>query len=115
MTDLSEKLKEKAAVRAKEFGSTFWKPQDGEILEGEVTAMGSTITSAGEGEYVDIRTVDGETFTVFINAILEKQIDVEEVKEGDRIAIQFLGRVPSKKNPKRSYKDYLLVVAREEK
>jgi hypothetical protein len=45
---------------------------------------------------------------VFLNSILKKLVEAEDVKVDDRIAIKFLGLTQSKKS-KRKFKDYILV------
>jgi len=106
MSALTEKLREKQAGQAKN-GRQIWKPKEGEILEGVVLKMGSTITQYGDAEYCDIRDDQGETWTVFLSKVLKDKIDEELVEEGDRIAIEFLGMKKAAKGTKR-YKDYLV-------
>ena len=108
MSSLVDKIKEKEQERNKEYETQFWKPAEGEILEGVVTEMGDTITEHGDAEYLDIETDGGKKFTVFINSVLRKLIAGEDVKVDDRIAIKYLGLVQSKKS-NRKFKDYILV------
>ena len=105
---LVEKIKEKEAEKNKGYNVLFWRPEPGEIIEGEVIEMGETITENGDAEYVQICADDGKKFMVFINSVLQKLILSEDVKVGDRIAIKFLGLVKSKKS-KHKFKDYILV------
>lgn len=104
---LKDKLAEKEKERDQGYEVAFWKPQEGEILEGVVTEFGETITEFGDAEYAQVET-EGKKYMVFLNFGLKKQVDAEGVKEGDRVAIKFLGLVQSKKS-KRKFKDYLLV------
>jgi len=105
---LAEKIKEKEAEKNKGYDVLFWRPEEGEILEGVVTEMGETITENGDAEYLQLSTDDGKKFMVFINSVLHRLIEQEDVKTGDRIAVKFLGLVQSKKT-KRKFKDYILV------
>ncbi len=107
MSDLIAKLKEKEQEKGKK--SIFWRPNPGDILEGRVLAIGSTITSFGDGDYVELETTDGQKITIWLNSILKKLVEQEDVSEGDRVAIKFVGVVTSSKNKKRAYKDYVLV------
>lgn len=104
---LLDKLAEKE--KAKQFDSVFCKLQPGDIVHGEVTDMGSTITQYGESEYIEIKGEDGQKTTVFLNTVLKKQVEEETVKVGNIVAIKFLGEVQSKKNVRKSYKDFVLV------
>jgi len=103
-----EKLKEKEEQRNKEYETQFWKPTEGEILEGKVVEMGDTITEYGDAEYLDIETADGKKYTVFLNSVLRKLVVEEDVKVDDHIAIKYLGLMQSKKK-NRKFKDYVLV------
>jgi len=107
MSTLTEKLREKQAGQAKN-GRQVWKPEEGEILEGVVTQMGSTITQFGDAEYLDIKDDQGHVWTVFLSKVLKTKIDEELVEEGDRVAIEFLGLKKAAKGTKK-YKDYLVV------
>lgn len=105
---LLEKIKEKEAEKNKGYDVLFWRPEEGEILEGVVTEMGETITEFGDAEYLQLLTDNGKKFMVFLNSALHRLIEAEDVKTGDRIAIKYLGLVQSKKT-KRKFKDYILV------
>lgn len=105
---LMDKLKEKEQERNKEYSILFWKPQEGEIIEGTIEEIGETITEYGDSEYVQIPTDDQKKYMVFINSVLKKLVEAEDVKVGDRVAIKYLGLSQSKKT-KRKYKDYILV------
>lgn len=105
---LINKIKEKEEEKNKGYDVLFWKPMEGEIIEGEVIEMGETITENGDAEYIQILTEDGKKFMVFVNSVLRKLIVAEDVKIGDRIAIKYLGLVKSKKS-KHKFKDYILV------
>lgn len=102
MSTLTEKLKEKKAKQ-----SNVWHPEVGEILEGTVSEMGDTITANGDAKYAHIETETGKV-TVFLNSVLQKQFEEEQVEEGDTIAIEFLGMVKSQKG-KREYKNFCVV------
>lgn len=104
---LTDKLTQKEKDRDKE--GTYWKPAEGDILEGVASDIEDTITANGDAKVMDIETAEGKTFTIFVNSVLEKQFAEEKVKPGDKIAIKFLGLFPSHKNPKRKFKDYLVV------
>lgn len=105
---LTDKLKEKEQENVKEFSTIFWKPKEGEVLEGKVEKIGQTITEFGDKNYLELVTDEGKKFTVFINAVLERLIEKEGVKKGDRVAIKYKGLGLSKKT-KREFKDYILV------
>ncbi len=108
MGNLIDKIKEKEQERQKEFSVLFWKPEPGQIVEGVVEEIGNTITEHGDAEYVQIATDEGKKFMVFLNSVLHKLMEAEEVKVGDRIAIKYAGLVESKKS-KRKFKDFILV------
>jgi hypothetical protein len=106
---LADKIKEKEQERNKEYDILFWKPVEGDVLMGTVEEMGSTITEHGDSEYIQIQTDEQKKFMVFLNSVLQKLVEQEDVKTGDRIAIKFLGLVQSRKFKTKKYKDYILV------
>lgn len=91
-----------------DFEYKFWKPNPGEIIQGVVDKMGSTITDYGESDYIELDTCNDGKFTIFLNQILVRQVEEEKVTRGDTIGIKYLGLVKSKKSS-REYKDYVLV------
>ncbi len=106
---LIEKLEQKE--KEQKFSTIFWKPQPGEILEGIIRSRSETITIYGEQECINIETDDGAgVYIVFLSSLLKDLIDAEGAQEGDRIAIKFVGVKTSKKNKKKTYKDYVVVV-----
>jgi len=107
MSSLLEKIAEKEQAKNAEYEIQFWRPEPGEIIEGRVTEMGETITENGDAEYFQIEA-KGRKFLVFVNAVLHRLLEEEDVQTGDRIAVKFLGLVQSKKSD-RKYKDYILV------
>jgi len=111
MTDLKDSLEKKLEEKEKEKAKTkdhqIWEPKEGEILKGKVIKLGKTITSFGEKEYLEIQTREGQVWTVFVTAVLKDRLEEEKVKEGDTIAIKFLGLKKSKKSRK-SYKDFVV-------
>jgi DNA helicase TIP49 (TBP-interacting protein) len=111
VSSLTEKLKEKKQ-QTKQYEIEYWKPAEGDILEGEVQDIGQTITTYGDSDYIQVLTPDGKKVLAFCNGILKRLLDEENVQIGDVIAIEFLGLAESKKNPKRKFKDYILVVDR---
>jgi hypothetical protein len=108
MSSLIDKIKEKETEKNSGYEVQYWKPTEGETIEGIVTDMGNTITEYGDAEYLQIETDGGTKVMIFLNSILQRQVESEDVKVGDRIAIKYLGLVQSKKT-KRKYKDYVLV------
>jgi hypothetical protein len=108
---LAEKLKEKKKAAEKEYDVLFWKPEPGEIIEGVVEEIGTTITGFGDSDYIQIQTEDDRKFMVFCNGVLKRLLDEEDVKVDDYIAIEFKGYVQSKKSKNRKFKDYVLVKA----
>lgn len=110
MSSLIDKLNEKEKARTEGYSVLYWKPQEGEAIEGIVEEMGTTITENGDAEYVQIQTDEGKKYMIFVNSVLHKLLEVEDVKTGDRIAVKYLGLVQSKKT-KRKYKDYVLAKA----
>lgn len=104
---LAEKLKEKEAEKSKGFETIFWKPKEGDVLEGIVQKRGTTITQYGERDFIEVITDEGKTYTIFCNKVLIEQ--AEGVGKGERIAIKYLGEVQSAKAGKKKYKDYILV------
>jgi hypothetical protein len=105
------KLKEKKQEQSKEYDALFWKPQEGDILEGKVTEIGTTITGFGDSDYIQIETEDQKKYMVFCNGVLKRLLDEEDVNVDDYIAIEFIGYVQSKKSKNRKFKDYVLVKA----
>lgn len=106
---LAEKIEQKEKERQTRFQTIFWKPQPGEVLEGTVRALGTTITTYGEQEYADVETADGTVYTVFLTRLLQDLFDAEGISEGDRIAIKFVGIKASAKNKNKTYKDFVVV------
>lgn len=105
---LRKRLEEKEKMKEKD--STFWSPEEGEILEGKVAKIGTTITEYGDADFAEIELEGGVKKTVFINPILARQFEEEEVREGDEVAVKFLGKVQSKKT-KRWTKNYVVAKA----
>ncbi|MGB9878352.1 MAG: hypothetical protein ACPLGZ_00045 [Candidatus Pelagibacter ubique] len=112
MADLREKLEEKKKEKNQN-SAIFWRPNPGDVLEGTVKDIGTTITSFGESDYIDVITDQNQIVTVWMNSVLKHLIKKEGVRKGDRIAIEFLG-VRSSKTKKKGYKDYILVVEHQE-
>jgi DNA helicase TIP49 (TBP-interacting protein) len=108
---LADKLKEKKREQEKEYDVIFWKPTEGEIIEGTVEDIGTTITEHGDSDYVQIETEDGKKYMIFVNGYLKRLLEEEEVEKGDYIAIEFTGYVQSKKYKTRKFKSYVLVKA----
>jgi hypothetical protein len=107
---LADKLKEKKKAAEKEYDILFWKPQEGETIEGIVREIGTTITGFGDSDYIQIETDKGK-YMIFCNGVLKRLLDEEDVKVSDYIAIEFAGYVQSKKAKNRKFKDYVLVKA----
>lgn len=105
---LADKLKAKKEAANQKGG--VWQPQPGDVLEGIVSGGGSTITEYGDVEYSEITTDSGQTFTLFLSAVLRRLWAEEMVVEGDRIAIEFLGVEKAKKG-KKTFKNFVLVKA----
>ncbi len=105
MDNLMEKLNEKEKYR--QGASNSWRPEPGEAVEGIVEKIGDTITEFGDQSYVELATGMGKV-VVWLNSILQEQVDKEDVKRGDRIAVKFIGFKNTKKG-NRKYKDYVLV------
>jgi DNA-directed RNA polymerase subunit E'/Rpb7 len=108
---LAEKLAEKKKAAEKEYDVLFWKPSEGETIEGKVTEIGQTITGFGDSDYIQIQTEDQKKYMIFCNGVLKRLLDEEDVKVDDYIAIEFVGYVQSKKSKNRKFKDYVLVKA----
>lgn len=104
MSELMEKLREKEQKMT--YSTTYWRPSEGDVIEGVVTDRGETITENGDAEYIQIDTEKGR-FMVFLNSVLRHQLEAEGVQKGDTIAIKFLGLVQSKRS-RRKYKKYLV-------
>src|SRR5271157_3116912 len=105
MSALTEKLKAKKQALN---DSAFWHPEEGDTLEGEVVKRGTTITREGEAEFAEIATEDGKIVTIFLNSVLLKEFEKEKIEEGDTIAIEYLGKVKSRKS-QREYKNFIAV------
>lgn len=103
---LTEKLAEKEKERQTAVGNS-WRPEPGEVIEGVVGKMGDTITDYGDQSYIELATGLGKV-TVWLNSILAEQVEKEDIKAGDSIAVKFIGFKNSKKG-NRKYKDYILV------
>lgn len=112
MEDLIKKLEEKEQKSSAK-SIIYWKPMQGEVLQGVVEEAGSTITVYGEQEYLQLRTESGQRFLVWVNSVLKHQILSENIEVGDTIAVKYLGIKTSAKNRKKTYKDYVLVKASE--
>lgn len=110
---LEEKIAEREKQQQKEFDIRFWKPRTGESIEGTVLDHGATITEYGDQEFLDLQDDAGQKWRVWLNAILERLVDEEGVGAGDRVRIKFIGTKPSKKNPEKTYKDFLLASERQ--
>jgi DNA helicase TIP49 (TBP-interacting protein) len=108
---LLDKLKEKESEIEKGYDVLFWKPEPGEIIEGVVGEIGTTITGFGDSDYIQIQTEDDKKYMIFCNGYLKRLLEEEEVQEGDFIAIKFAGYVQSKKYKTRKFKSYILVKA----
>lgn len=106
---LSEKLREKEKEQDKVYDVLYWKPSEGDVLEGTVTDIGTTITAHGDSDFVQVETDEKKKFMVFCNGLLKRLLDEEEVKKGDYIAIRFKGFVQSKKSKTKRYRNYILV------
>jgi hypothetical protein len=105
--NLKEKLAEKEQERQTNTGNS-WRPEPGETIEGTIKRVNeTTITEYGEQSFIELTTADG-TVTVWCNSILSEQIESEDVKPGDHVAIKFLGLKKSKRG-NRQYKNYILV------
>lgn len=110
MSKLLEKLKEKEQERQNhsDYSVIIWKPEKGEVLEGTVDEIGHTITDYGDADFISLTTDDEQKYMIFLNSVLSRLVDEEDVRPGDRIAIKYIGMKQSKKSNKK-YKDYLLV------
>jgi DNA helicase TIP49 (TBP-interacting protein) len=106
---LADKLQEKKREQEKEYDVLFWKPQEGDVIEGAVAEIGTTITSHGDSDYVQIQTEDDKKYMIFCNGYLKRLLEEESVQKGDYIAIEFTGYVQSKKYKTRKFKSYVLV------
>lgn len=107
---LIEKIKEKEKEQRKEYDSVFWKPTEGEIIEGSVnTEVGQIETAYGVREFIEVKTDEGKRYTIFLNKVLLDNIAKEDVKRGDRIAIKYLGEMSCAKTPSKRFKNYILV------
>lgn len=108
MSSLVDKIEAKERARQREWEINFWRPKDGDILEGTVEDFASTINDRGEWQEMYLRKDDGKLFLLTLGAVLGRLIEEEGVKVGDRVAIKFLGPRVSKRTG-RQYKDYILV------
>jgi hypothetical protein len=107
MSGLLEKLKEKE--KTNNYAVKYWKPNPGDVIEGTVDDIGTTITSMGDSNYIQIIDSSGEKHLIFLNSVLKRLANEEDVQKGDRIAIKFTGLVESKKYKNRRFKNYILV------
>lgn len=106
MENLNQKIEGKMKARETKVGNS-WRPEPGEILEGIVEKLGDTITDFGDQSFMEVTTGLGKV-TVWLNPILQEQVEAEEVSTGDHIAIKFIGMKKSRKG-NRQYKDFVLV------
>lgn len=83
-----------------------WDPAPGEILVGCVKGLREIKTQYGLGKVADIETKDG-VFTVFLSAVLQTKFIQNEVSEGDRVGIKYLGEIESRGG--RSYKNFAVL------
>lgn len=110
--NLADKIKEKE--QEQKYDVIFWKPNVGEEVEEVIIELGVTSTEYGAVQHADIITNEKNKSRIFINTILEEQFEKENIEKGDTIRVKFLGLKPSKKNPKKTYKDYVLAAAKAE-
>jgi len=81
-----------AAGKAQVSGS-IWKPEvEGDTLVGDVLKIGKEKGRYGEQTVVVVLT-DGGAVTAYANAPMERGLEENQVKVGDRIAIQYKGSV----------------------
>lgn len=83
-----------------------WDPENGEILIGDVKQIREIQTQYGQGEIAEIEAKDG-VFTVFLSAVLSAKFIENEITEGDRVGIKYLGKTKGKSG--KSYKNYAVV------
>lgn len=103
---LKDKLDTKEKEFKEKFGGSFWNPEEGEILEGRVTELGTEKTQFRNDQPFIV--VAGKK--VWCNALLEGLCTEEDVNVGDVIAIKYLGSRKSTKTGK-TYKNYVLAKA----
>jgi len=106
MENLNQKIEAKMKQRETKIGNS-WRPEEGEILEGVVEKLGDSITIYGDQSFLEVTTGLGKV-TVWLNSILQEQVEEEEISKGDHIAIKYLGLKKSKKGD-RQWKDFIVV------
>lgn len=93
-------------------GASGWKPNEGDTLMGTIQA----ITASNPGQYgiypiVTVITDDGEIVNVhaFHNTLRNRLLQ-NRPKLGEKIAVQYLGRVQSKDKNRSPYYNYAVVI-----
>lgn len=101
----------KSVEDAKGSSGNAWKPDAGETLFGKVLSIRRVANSKyGQDQRVaSIQEEDtGKTVLVFLSTVLESQFSANNIAEGDRVGIKYLGTPEGKQ-----YKDYVVMVQRE--
>src|SRR6266545_5253617 len=68
-----------------------WEPKkEGKKLVGKVSDVREVTFDDREAQVIEIKTKDGDKFSVWINACLKYQ-DAEDLEEGDKITLKYVG------------------------
>lgn len=93
-------------------GAAGWKPNEGDTIMGTI----QSITASNPGQYgiypiVTLLTQDGEIVNVhaFHNTLRNRLLQ-QRPKIGEKVAIQYLGRVQSKDKNRSPYYNYAVVI-----
>ncbi|MGD0281855.1 MAG: hypothetical protein ABSB95_05790 [Dissulfurispiraceae bacterium] len=110
--DLHYALSEKEIALKKTYNLKYWKPKVGDQIMGVVVEMGISDSLHGDGqqEYLKISENNGGIYIVFVQSVLARQIEEEDVRVHDKVAIKFLGLTKSQQG--RTYKNYCLINAK---
>lgn len=87
--------------------STTWRPEENEILVGQVLSKGSIAGQYGPMPTALLKCKDGSLVTVLLATVLLGQFREADVQPGEKVAIQYLGR-----HPEKGYHRYLFGVNR---
>jgi len=66
------------------------------VLAGTVQQMGTRSTKYGDKPVMVVKGRDGNLVTVWLHAVLKREVDKHDTRAGDIVAIKYLGKHPEK-------------------
>lgn len=106
MSDLHDALAAREAAR-QAARPPAWKPRPGDVIEGEVTEVGTGTTQYGAREYFRVRTPSGVIHIWVTKGISDEIEGQPRLTVGERLAVKFVG--PERTRAGRRYNRFLLV------